>query len=284
MKLKGRAGAYTFYSSKGRQIARVSQNSTNYGDSARRSLAQQTRRVKWSNLVNFWKLTSGVLKGSFESKRANETDYNAFMRKNLGQATIAFTKEMAARSCCLPEEFVISEGSLPEVTAAWGSTSEPTSLFTSLMFQTAESKQIQTVAELSAGLILQNPEIKAGFQITLILVGIALHPWGPTSELVAAEVTLDTEDTRDLAEVFNGFEIWADESGRIKFFDLDGYSAGAVILSDSTRGKLRVSTASLALTNTTEQQKYSTEAAVAAAIESYGLDPERFLDSGDYQG
>lgn len=284
MKLKGRAGAYTFYSSKGRQIARVSQNSTNYGESARRSLAQQTRRVKWSNLVNFWKLSSGVLSGSFETKRANETDYNAFMRKNLASATVALTKDMAARGCCVPTAFLISEGSIPQPTVTWGTGSDATTVKTSLVATVSEVGELDTVADLTEALLSQDNGLKEGFQISLILVGVADSANGPTGDFFTAEVTLDRNDTRNLAVIFKGITVAVDSTYHLVFQDCDGSIGAAVILSDSTSGKLRVSSASIVMTEETVVTKYSSDTAVAAAIESYGLDPERFLDSGDYHG
>lgn len=284
LKMKGRAGAYTFYSSKGRQVARVSQNSSNYGDSARRSLAQQTRRVKWANLVNFWKLTSGVLKGSFETKRANETDYNAFMRKNLSNASVALTKDMAARGCCAAEAFTISEGSLPMVNVIWGDRDYINNVQTDIKLDYAADETFTKVKELSTAIIAADRRFKNGTQLTLVTTELRDTPDGPITDFTAYEVTLDTEDNRNLSDIFGQYDLECSSVRRLNFIDVDGVIGVAVIISDSTSGSLKTSPASLVCKESSVATKYSSDAAIAAAVESYGLDPERFLDSGDYQG
>lgn len=284
MKLKGRAGAYTFYSSKGRQIARVSQNATNYGDSARRSLAQQTRRVRWSNLVAFWKATGGVLSGSFETKRTNETDYNAFMRKNLPAATVAFTKDQAARGCCYPQAFVLSEGSLSSVECTWGTGQKATEVTTNITCGEGDATTFVDVYDLVNALVDNNPIFKLGTQLTLVTAEVSNHSWGPTMEFNAIELTMDLGDGREVVDVFGGIEVGFDGSHHLVFSELDGVVGVAVIISDSTSGKLKVSNSSLTMAANSSESQYSTPEAVAAAIESYGLDPDKFLDSGDFKG
>lgn len=161
MKLKGRAGAYSFYSSKGRQVARVAQNATNYGESARRSLKQMLRRVRWSNLVNAWKDLSPYLQGSFETKKANETDYNAFMSKNIINARVALTKDQAAVGFYVMDAFKVSEGSLQTIT----NTYVDDDLVSRIRLANAIS-EATTIAELTADILANNSFITEGMQIT----------------------------------------------------------------------------------------------------------------------
>ena len=47
MKMNGKVGAYSFYTSTGgRQVARIANNSSNYGETAKRTVAMQTRRSR----------------------------------------------------------------------------------------------------------------------------------------------------------------------------------------------------------------------------------------------
>lgn len=282
MKLKGRAGAYSFYSSKGRQIARVAQNSSNYGESARRSLAQQTRRVKWANLVNFFRKSKVCLKGAFTTKRANETDYNAFMRKNLPVARVALTKDEAALGIFMPDEFQISEGEFASITNDWG-TAGSSSAFESRL-SLASSQQIEqfTVKQLTNALLADNSNLKEGMQLTFIY---AFYDEGqsPAISLVQfEELTLSKTDSRTLADVWKVGSLTVSDGANLAVRGLSDDGFCAWILSDSTSGQLKVSTEYLTPGDTGPANDHSTDAYVMAAAESYGLDPDIFLASGDY--
>lgn len=284
LKMKGRAGAYTFYSSKGRQVARVSQNSSNYGESARRSLAQQTRRVKWANLVNFYKATNKILHGAFETKRANETDYNAFMRKNLSMASVALTKDMAAKGCFVPQLWILTEGSLPTPAYGWQDAAERQEFYTGLETTLTGEISSKTIAAFSENILESNPTLKEGMQITFVWAHCTIREGEPFSSVKYCEITLSKTDTRLISAVAKGAHLYANEDGELVIDNITDEAYMAVIISDSTSGGLKVSSSSLVAGDTEPEEQFSADDAVAAAVESYGLDPDRFLDSGDFQG
>lgn len=283
MRMKGRAGSFSFYSSKGRQVVRVAQNSTNYGESARRSEAQQVRRVKWANLVNFYKLTIGTLHGAFETKRSNETDYNAFMRKNLPVATVALTKDQASVGCCAVQAFYLSEGSLPTITPEHGTHGSVTGYFLGFKAEPNSDMTGYHVSDFAQEIIECNSWAKAGMQISVITVSVTIKEEGPRSNFYRHEVTLDLEDQRDLASVWGIVGLKADANGDLYTEDLDTSEWQAVILSDSTSGQLKVSTSRLVPGDTSAEEEFSNAGWVAEAMDSYGVDVSRFLDSGDFK-
>lgn len=282
MKLKGRAGAYSFYSSKGRQIARVAQNSSNYGESARRSLAQQTRRVKWANLVNFFRKSKVCLKGAFTTKRSNETDYNAFMRKNLPAARVALTKDQAALGMFVPDAFQLSEGEFASISTGW-KTIEGSDYFQTRF--TVDGLQIDantTVKQLSESLLADNLDLKEGMQLTLLTAFLDEGSTPVISQVQYAELTLSTTDTRKLTNVWSLGTLTSEGDYNLGITGLSTDTWAAWILSDSTTGQLRVSTEYLMPGDEDQPLDYSLDEIVLAAAESYGLDPDIFLASGDY--
>lgn len=281
--MKGRAGSFSFYSSKGRQVARVAQNSSNYGESARRSEAQQKRRVKWANLVNMYKLMAGTLHGAFETKRPNETDYNAFMRKNIPVGTVALTKEQAALGCCVPQAFLLSEGSLFSPSASFNEEPETGAWEFGIVMDEDMEWDGETVKRFTESVLDNNSWAKEGMQISIIAVSCSDDADAPRSLVERYELTLSTKDTRLVKDVFGALYYRTSRNGWLTSFSLSGDSYVAIIISDSTSGKLKVSTSSLNPGDKGPENEFSTDVQVRAAMESYGLDPARFLDSGDYE-
>lgn len=283
MKMKGRAGSFSFYSSKGRQVVRVAQNSTNYGESARRSEAQQVRRVKWANLVNMYKLMGQTLHGAFETKRSNETDYNAFMRKNLPLASVALTKDQAATGAAVVQEFQISEGSLQHVAVSQKTVEGDLMWYTSIKAAAGERWDTATIKVFTGEVIDANPWAKPGMQISVLQFTQSLEDSTPRVGFYRAEITLDNEDERLLSEVINVGTIESDDDGFIRFSSMDTDSCLAIVISDSTSGQLKVSNAKIVVGDDSFIEEFSADAQVAKAMESYGVDASRFLDSGDFK-
>lgn len=274
--MKGRAGAYSFYSSKGRQIVRVSQNSTNYGESARRSPAQQNRRVRWANLVNFYKACQSFMKGAFESKKANETDYNAFMRKNLPLARIFLEKEEAAVSACVVDMYFVSEGSLPSVTKDVDGVELVTAFVAS---GTITSSTL--VSDFTDMLLANNPWLSEGMQISLIYANQSVIGGVPRVAVQKMELTLSRSNTHTLNAYFPGIDYIVNDESFLSI--VHGAESGAgvtMILSDSTSGRIKVSTEHIWVSDSSLIAEYSSQGQLEQAMESYGVDPTYFLESG----
>lgn len=276
MRLRGKVGNTTYYTQGRRQIARVSENSSNYGEDARRSPAQQARRVKWANLVQFYRHAASVLEGSFETKTAAQSNYNKFMAKNLSSARINLTKEQAERGCCVMDTFIISEGSLPQVTLTLGENI----IVSSIPIVATSQGKLSTVANLYSAIKGAWPQLEEGTQITLVITGSDGEDVNfPHIEFMARELTLSGNDTSTIESHFGLIELHAN-NGHLEFHGLspDGYYG--VILSNSVGGSLRTSTCVLTPGDTSLAQLYASREKELLAIASYGVDTERYLDSG----
>lgn len=81
----GKVGNVVLSVSKGQQITRVYQPKV----ANPRSYAQQLQRAKFANAVKFYKrATQNFFKFAYEDKKSNESDFNAFMRHNVSNATL----------------------------------------------------------------------------------------------------------------------------------------------------------------------------------------------------
>jgi hypothetical protein len=104
----GKLGEAVFYRAKGEQrtrtyVAKIANPKT---------LAQMSNRVAMLNLVSGYRSLSSVLGKSFVDKRANESDYNAFVRNSKSSTTAGVTKEMGQLGWCCPYGFAISRGKI----------------------------------------------------------------------------------------------------------------------------------------------------------------------------
>lgn len=277
--MKGRAGAYSFYSSKGRQVVRVSQNSSNYGESARRSIAQQRRRVMWANLVNFYKGSASWIRGAFETKKSNETDYNAFMRKNLPMARIPLTKDEAAVGSCVVDGYMISEGTLDSKFSSWDGSTFTTKIKISKAFSATD-----LVSDLSSDIFANNPDMHEGMQLSFIEFRQSVTGGYPKMAVYKFEITLSASDTRPIGSFIPNVVIARKTDGSMQVEPVfKNGSAAAMIVSESTNGRIRVSTENVHIVSETTIRQYTNQEQLDEAMDSYGVDPAYFLESGSDQ-
>lgn len=272
-KIRGRIGDTTYYVSMERQIARQALNGSNYGESARRTEAQQSRRVKWSNLVNFYKLSKGWMPKAFESKKKGQSDYNRFMSVNLGTTKVALTKDEAIQGGCVVEPFVITQGSLRSIevnklsSSRWG---------TNIAIGIPVDRDTP-VSAFSAAVIAANNWIEEGMQLSFVSYQQFTNSAEvPQCTCAFYEVTLDTTNTKPLYDFLPQF-CASVEDGFL--CTSEGISQGcfAYILSDQRGGKVRVSSQTLENNNRSMISLYSTPMQTRKAIDSYGLDSEVVL-------
>ena len=157
---RGSVGDVTFYRSGGSQRARA----RNRKPANPMTVRQQTQRAKFANAVKFHKqVTSNFFRFAYEDKKVNESDYNAFMRHNVGNS--GFIGAMASKIASWPALglWEVTSGSLPEITV-----SVPVSnkFFTVSLGVTGN---ITTVGALSAALIAQGDTWRDGDIFTVLL-------------------------------------------------------------------------------------------------------------------
>lgn len=277
MKLTGRVGAYSYYTTTGgRQIARVAQNSSNYGESATRTEPQQMRRSKWGNLVNFYKLNKTFFRRAFESKSSNQSDYNKFMSVNLPTARVALTKNDYALGGCVLDSFRVSEGSLRGITDSY----KAGALKSVIECTLTGSLAAKTIGELSTDLLAANSFLLEGDQITYVywrqFVTVDRVPRFYSEYF---EITLDKSSTVKLSSLPNNDIVYAEDGFLMGEMDYEGALA-AFVLTRQSKGSLQVSTETAILNSDTYLRQWTGEEAEKKAIASYGVDGAAMLEPG----
>lgn len=271
--MRGRAGSLTYYVSEGRQIARQALNNSNYGKTASRTEAQQSQRVKWANLVNFYKVCSGWMPKAFEVKKKGQSDYNRLMQVNMPYTDIYLTKTLATVGACIAEDYIISQGSLPSVETIIREGGLETNLYIGGMTIT----NLTTVAEFSQALVEYNVNIEYGMQLSFVALQQTVDNLGiPRLICTFYEVTLK-EDSEDLLYDYMPANTVVNHNNAIATGPGLGTGAFAYVVSDLRQGSLKVSTQQLITMNDVLIEKYSSNKALQEAIESYGLDPDVVL-------
>ena len=282
---KGRVGNTTYYVSGGQQIARQARNNSNYGDTATRSVAQQTRRVKWSNLVNFYKVCKPWMPKAFESKSRNQSDYNRFMQVNLNSSDIALTKDQALNNCCVITKAIISQGSLTPIET------EPSSALETLMTDISlegVTLSSATVGQISSAIIAQNENYKDGDNIACVLFKTVLDSRGyPYSYSKYTELTLDTSSTMAYT-AHSAYGIIGTHDNMLcvneSVIGLDKYNAAAFIHTRKVDGNLLTSTQYCYVLWLDYMEQFSSDEQLATAIASYGVDEDVPLDPSFTKG
>lgn len=282
----GRIGNTTYYVANGQQIARQAQNNSNYGESASRSESQQSRRVRWSNLVNGYKAMKSWMPKAFETKSRTQSDYNKFMQLNINSSTVALTKDMAVNGCCVWESWQVSQGSLTPIRLL------PETLNIGVLSDIAISAAITsstTIAGLSQDIIDNNPTFKDGDNIAVIFFINSLDDRGyPYASSVYQEFTLDTTNTA----LFSTLEVSSYITSSITTGFGSGYHLATLqpspnpsvevgvawIHTRKVNGNLQVSSQNIYIQTSIYIDQFSSDSAVQAAIESYGVDVEVPLD------
>lgn len=278
MKMNGKVGAYSFYTSTGgRQVARIANNSSNYGETAKRTVAMQTRRSRWGNLVSFYSANKDVMARAYERKAANISDYNRFMQLNIPLATVSLVKDDFMRGMAILQEYVIADGSLPEIDVA--EVQEDGCVFNLLTKIDGEFAD-KTIGQVSVDLLDNNPQLQAGDQLTFVSYTNA----GTTPSTIRiyrhlCEMTIDTKSavsfgTLRYANIIAGNGLKVVIAGQGDVF------GQAIIHSRSVGGSLLVSRAKITLNSDTLVRQFSAPEAVKKAIDSYGVDAEKLLEPG----
>ena len=278
MKMNGKVGAYSFYTSTGgRQVARIANNSSNYGETAKRTVAMQTRRSRWGNLVSFYSANKDLMARAYERKAANISDYNRFMQLNIPLATVSLVKDDFLRGMAILQEYVIADGSLPGIDVA--EVQEDGCVFNLLTGIDGEFAD-KTIGQVSVDLMDHNPQLQAGDQLTFVSYTNA----GNTPSTIRiyrhlCEMTIDTKSavsfgTLKYANIIAGNGLKVVIAGQGDVF------GQAIIHSRSVGGSLLVSRAKITLNSDTLVRQFSAPEAVKKAIDSYGVDTEKLLEPG----
>lgn len=130
-----------------------------------RTASQMNQRVKWSQLVNFYRANANWMKYAYETKGPHQSEYNKFMQLNVANSQVYFTKQQAAGGSCVVAPYIMTQGSLPSIEFTAENGSWPSNIY----YPTGSSlTATTTIAEFSNLVVGQNPALRMGDQLSFI--------------------------------------------------------------------------------------------------------------------
>lgn len=270
------AGAVT-YTLKGQQIIRKEAPQV----ANPRTTSQMNQRVRLANLVNFYRANQSWMKrGAFENKKQTQSDYNAFVSRNIQTTSIALTKAEALAGAVIAGPYQVTDGSLPRInySVSVGQLSIPLSA--------AVAADNGTINTFMNRMIQDYPALRMGDQISIIVLinkrdadGIPRLNVYPnefnlsdeTDDLVVSNINVAGRTaTATFVEGFWRFSITPQPGESISYI---------VCASRTTSTGIKVSPSYVTIGNQTFVEGYSSEEQFQKAINSYGESSANFLDS-----
>lgn len=252
-----------------------------------RTESQMTQRVKWSNLVNFYRANRDWMRYAFETKRENQSEYNKLMSLNVTGSPIYLTKQQAAAGACVVAPYIVTQGSLPSIELTGSDAVFQSNIYTN---DAAGDIIAGSVANFSRALLQYNPGIREGDQLSVIKISQQTNALTGVPYIIVRKYECIISTTAEGAvSSYLPVELMrtsATADGNPIIFDCtDHVGAIAVILSRTISGRTYVSTQRLLLCNVDELYRlYSSAEQLAAAIASYGENAEAFLSSTSASG
>ena len=244
--------------------------------------AQMGQRVKWANLVAFYRANAGWMPKAFENKKATQSDYNKFMSLNASSSRIYLTKEQARQGACIVDSYRVSDGTLQPVDIFPTEQNWVTNIYLTGLDKLDETT---TLAAFSTALLSSNAGLRSGDQLSFIRV---TQLFNNTTDIpyiqVRAYELLINEQGPGLVKDFWPIELIGldeeQETPALMVKNNNKQGGFAIIVSRTQGGRVLVSPSQITQVNMAEViNQYSSSAALAAAIDSYGKGDEVFLDS-----
>lgn len=157
-----------------------------------RSVSQMEQRARFANAVKFYKhAQNGFYRFAFEQKRPNESDYNAFMRYNVGRSPILPKPWVDdAAFPAFSESWLFSQGSLPAVV--------PSVVFSGQYVSFSFSDWVSDTVNLTTVGVLSRSLLQGGFALPGDIV---------TFVVVSSPSWTVSDDSLSL--VFSSSPVWA---------------------------------------------------------------------------
>lgn len=244
--------------------------------------AQMGQRVKWANLVAFYRANASWMPKAFENKKATQSDYNKFMSLNASSSRIYLTKEQARQGACVVDSYRVSDGTLQPVDIFPAENNWVTNLYLTGLDKLDETT---TLAAFSNALLSSNAGLRSGDQLSFIRV---TQLFNNTTDIpyiqVRAYEMLINEQGSGLLKDFWPVELIGlgeeQETPALMVKNNNKQGGFAIIVSRTQGGRVLVSPSQITQVNMAAViNQYSSSAALQAAIDSYGRGDEVFLDS-----
>lgn len=261
-KMRGSVDEMTFRELKGQTTV-----SAKVGPNNSKTFPQMARRVRWANIVNFWRAMSNLDRPSFESKPRTWSDFNAFMSANIDGTPVYLTAEEARQGAVVVAAYQITRGSLPSIAMNAGTGDVPVS---NIRLGNLVIDQDTTLKQFSLAVINNNPQFLNGDQISCFIFTQAQNSVTgvPYADFQAYEVTLNTMDEETLLSDLvpaNGFTTVDAKLG------CSSAVVGGVCYVQSRKSANRILVSSQTLfVNNSLLAQYQTAAKRTEAIASYG--------------
>lgn len=244
--------------------------------------AQMGQRVKWANLVAFYRANAGWMPKAFENKKPTQSDYNKFMSLNAASSRIYLTKEQARQGACVVDSYRVSDGTLQPVDIFPTEQNWVTNLYLTGLNKLDETT---TVAAFSNALLSSNAGLRSGDQISFIRVTQLFNNTTdiPYVQVRAYELIINEQGT-GLVKDYWPIELIGlgteQETPALMVKNNNKQGGFAMIVSRTQGGRVLVSPSQVTQVNMSDIiNQYSSSAALQAAIDSYGQGDEVFLDS-----
>ena len=244
--------------------------------------AQMGQRVKWSNLVAFYRANADWMPKAFENKKATQSDYNKFMSLNAANSRIFLTKEQARQGACVVDSYRVSDGTLQPVDIFPTEDNWVTNLYLTGLDKLDETT---SVAAFSTALLASNAGLRSGDQLSFVRV---TQLFNNTTDIpyvqVRAYELLINEQGPGLLKDFWPIDLIGlgeeQETPALMIKNNNKQGGFAIIVSRTQGGRVLVSPSQITQVNMAAViNQYSSSAALQAAIDSYGRGDEIFLDS-----
>ena len=244
--------------------------------------AQMGQRVKWANLVAFYRANASWMPKAFENKKATQSDYNKFMSLNAANSRIFLTKDQARQGACVVDSYRTSDGTLQPVDIFPTEQNWVTNLYLKNLETLDDST---TIADFSAALLASNAGLRSGDQLSFVRVTQLFNNTTdiPYVQVRAYELIINEQgigfvkDFWPIDLIGLGEE---QETPALMVKNNNKQGGFAIIVSRTQGGRVLVSPSQITQVNMgTIINQYSSSAALTAAIDSYGKGDEVFLDS-----
>lgn len=278
---RGKVGGLVFVRRGGEQVVRP------YVAQVRnpQTRSQMNQRVKWPNLISAWRVLKPYIQMGMQDKKPSQSDYNAFISRNIANNTAYLLKEEAKQGAMLVAPYVLTSGSL-------GLCSMDSATMSSIKIGTSINLQTATIGEVSDSIIAYNANFAIGDQLTFIVLGQVITG-GVPSVIPAAYKFILAESSNEVpfadAVSVYGTISPAIEDGLLGYeFDgvsYQGYGAACIHSRLSPSGILELSTSAIAdHFESPAPAGQSTPFGVSKeeAIDSYGVSEGVFLNPSSF--
>ena len=244
--------------------------------------AQMGQRVKWANLVAFYRANASWMPKAFENKKATQSDYNKFMSLNASSSRIYLTKEQARQGACVVDSYRVSDGTLQPVDIFPTEQNWVTNLYLTGLDKLDATTSI---AAFSTALLGSNAGLRSGDQLSFIRVTqLNNNTTGIPYIQVRAYELLINEQGPGLVKDFWPIELIAlsevQDTPAVMVKNNNKQGGFAIIVSRTQGGRVLVSPSQITQVNMSAIiNQYSSNAALTDAIASYGQGDDVFLDS-----